>query len=436
MDRKLINPSIVTGIADAIREKGGTTDKLKVSDLPEAIRNLPQGGGIGNDTDALLSAIGVEPREDTSLSNALAYAMTDSALESEWSGERVVADGASIKDGVAFVERLKGKTIMKEEELVSFAPVAIVSKGRNLWDESTNLKGQWISVGGTISSTQNAQATKKIPCEAGDAFTIQADFKSLASNNIVCIAFYDDADVLMLRVVSSNKERCVVSGVAPKDATYVRGAHYQMIPKSIQLERGDFATDYVPHTAPTALNFDLTTIVDAQGITLFPDGELKSAGSIHDEIDYAKNVAIKRVGSVDLGKQNYYGIVASSGLFATNIADILDSRSFPTTYFPNLICSDSKYIIGSQYTWQKTDYQISGNNNTNHSILVKNKDIFDPLELKASLTGVTLNYELADPIQVPIQATKAWYPAQNNGSEELITGTIVPFGGEIRYRGM
>lgn len=43
--------------------------------------------------------------------NAIASAMTDEPIDGEWLGVRPVADGASIRDGVAFVSRIKGKTV-------------------------------------------------------------------------------------------------------------------------------------------------------------------------------------------------------------------------------------------------------------------------------------------------------------------------------------
>lgn len=45
MSKYVIDSSTLTSIADAVRTKGGTTDPIKVSDIPTAITNLPSGGG-------------------------------------------------------------------------------------------------------------------------------------------------------------------------------------------------------------------------------------------------------------------------------------------------------------------------------------------------------------------------------------------------------
>lgn len=49
MSKYVINESTLTSIGDAIRAKGGTTDKILVSDLATAITNLPTGGSGGGD---------------------------------------------------------------------------------------------------------------------------------------------------------------------------------------------------------------------------------------------------------------------------------------------------------------------------------------------------------------------------------------------------
>ena len=41
----LIEDTTLTAIGDAVRTKGNTSDLIKVSELPNAIINLPSGGG-------------------------------------------------------------------------------------------------------------------------------------------------------------------------------------------------------------------------------------------------------------------------------------------------------------------------------------------------------------------------------------------------------
>ena len=453
MDRKLINPLIVTGIADAVRAKGKTTEPIKVADLPEAIMNLPEGGGVGEDTSALLDAIGVESREDTGMANGLAIALTDAPLESSWSGERTTADGAPIKDGIAFVEKLKGLTIKDGENLQSFAPNAVVSKGRNMIDQddffgavpnwTKDSEGVWSGNIAYLNQKYN-DWDKYYPLHCKGrvmvSFVCKTDL-TVATKTIYWQFFYDDGTKGSISQQTSNTyARYAQTSSANKTLVGFAisyGNNGMFYIKDLQIEMGDVATDYTPYIAPSRLDFDLTTIVDAQGNALFPDGELRSAGSVCDMVDYANGVAVsgkKVIGRVNLGMLNPYSVVASSGLFAINIPDIYDSRYLPTTYVPKLICSDSKYIISSQSVWTRNDYQISGNNNATHSILVKNKDCTNIQAMKTALQGVYLDYELATPIEGEAPLTKSFYPVQSNGSEEAITDNIVPFNGDIRYR--
>lgn len=45
MSKYVIENTTLTAIGDAIRDKAGTTELIKVSELPTAIANIPTGGG-------------------------------------------------------------------------------------------------------------------------------------------------------------------------------------------------------------------------------------------------------------------------------------------------------------------------------------------------------------------------------------------------------
>lgn len=419
MDRKLINPLIVTGIADAVRAKGKTTEPIKVADLPDAIMNLPEGGGVGEDTSALLDAIGVESREDTGMANGLAIALTDAPLESSWSGERTTADGMPIKDGVAFVERLKGLTIKDGENLQSFAPNAVVSKGRNLWDE------EWEN--GVLNADGNPSRSYY--------YIIPKNYISVLPNSTICISFpeglsariyfYDRNKAFVSRTDALNKTKWITqiaSGV------YYIKFHYNVntYNHNICINKSDSMDGtYTPYIAPSRLDFDLTTIVDAQGNQLFPDGELRSAGSVCDMVDYANNVAYKRIGGDEI---HFSTMVAESDMWRVYLTGFSEAKSYGE--LNSLFGYTTKYSYNDVKNIDKT-IAISSHG---QYLLVHDSAITDVTAMRTKLSGVMLYYELAEPIIAPIGTTKAWYPVQNNGSEEAITDTIVPMNAEIRYR--
>lgn len=110
MDRKLINPAIVQDIAAAIREKGGSEDPIIVNALGDAIRALPQ--GMGDNTTEVVEAIsGEQPKGDIAIANAIAKGATDAAREHVWQGERATDEGRELRDGVAFVSALRGRSM-------------------------------------------------------------------------------------------------------------------------------------------------------------------------------------------------------------------------------------------------------------------------------------------------------------------------------------
>lgn len=45
MSKYVIENTTLTAIGDAIRDKAGTTELIKVSELADAITNIPTGGG-------------------------------------------------------------------------------------------------------------------------------------------------------------------------------------------------------------------------------------------------------------------------------------------------------------------------------------------------------------------------------------------------------
>lgn len=382
MDRVLINPLIVTGIADAVRAKGKTTEPIKVADLPDAIMNLPEGGGVGEDTSALLDAIGVESREDTGMANGLAIALTDAPLESSWSGERSVADGAPIKDGVAFVSTLKGKTIKIAERHPRLPDTPLTTENGVSWrvvdgvvyvSAPTGATAQTNIMQETIASVGVDHKWLICGCPKGGSLSTFAvnvmgynDFGDGAIfsygvyTGLCRIRIYKGAVIPNEIAFKVNLVDLTINGLE-SISTPTEFANYlgyksindvPILPYSLTPNLQSFAPNAVVSKKDGVelgrLPFDLTTIVDAQGNQLFPEGELRSAGSVCDMVDYANNVAVKRIGDT--------------------------------------IGADGNYVA------------------------------------------------LAEPIIAPIDPTKAWYPVQSNGSEEAITDNIVPMNAEIRYR--
>lgn len=103
---------LLKSVADAIRSRKGTTDLINAQDFDSEILSIP-GGGLGDNTKEVVKAIsGVESDNDVTLANAIAKAYDDTPTEQIWSGTRTTANGATIKDGVASVHSIKGRSLV------------------------------------------------------------------------------------------------------------------------------------------------------------------------------------------------------------------------------------------------------------------------------------------------------------------------------------
>lgn len=170
---------------------------------------------------------------------------------------------------------------------------------------------------------------------------------------------------------------------------------FEQVLASIQIEKGSTVTPYSPyaethHPIPTAI----------QQL----DGYGWSAGNVYNEVDYANKLYIKRVGRVDLGTLEYLKTVHSTlGEYFYASATILNIKRIG--YFSiahNIICSryvtvgrDANKFINGSICLDGTSTQVA-------QIQIKDSTYTNASELKASLNGVYLYYELAEPITTDI----------------------------------
>lgn len=157
-----------------------------------------------------------------------------------------------------------------------------------------------------------------------------------------------------------------------------------------------FANDYYPYNAGTLVSADVTDVQVGDKVISLPNSiSLKSAGSVYDSLEfyeadgkyYQKHT--QRVGLVDLGTLTWNRLISTSGIYYALVAN--QARS--TT---NYNCS--YYTPSPKYYNQLNDMEITGNGGEGKSCWIKNTAIGSLDDLKASLQGVLLYYELATPI--------------------------------------
>lgn len=162
---------------------------------------------------------------------------------------------------------------------------------------------------------------------------------------------------------------------------------------------------------------------------------LRKAGSVYDEINETEY--IRRVGVVDLGSYDWYE--TPNGTFNTvvNIPDII-----AVELESNYTCE--KYIgVGNPSTiYAGTADNLTISTNAAGRIYIRD-DAYktgtayaDVPALKASLSGVLLHYELAEPIVKPIETPIDFnYYVEDFGTEEAILAeNSAPFNADIIYQ--
>ena len=177
----------------------------------------------------------------------------------------------------------------------------------------------------------------------------------------------------------------------------------------------------------------------------FPQG-MKSAGTAHDEIRYNKASGkwekVVRIGSVDMGSMAWSYDSANQVFTSYTIMDLMTHPAEVSERNKGLLCS--KYSPSSTYVASTMDdkswLRIP------KSVTIKDTSYTDATSFKASLQGVMLYYELAEPIVTELDAEdqnfRDYYNVADFGTEEAIPatdaeGNIIPsanFSADIIYQ--
>lgn len=170
-----------------------------------------------------------------------------------------------------------------------------------------------------------------------------------------------------------------------------------------------FPADYYPYNAGEVVRTGVTEV--AVGDTAYPIPEAIrnlpgygwSAGTARNYVDYENKKYVQSVGSVDLGTLTW--ITGSTGKVSFQTSQVTGQKltknySVP----PNIICS--KYSTESQNElWGHINVTgITANANTDGYVYVNDTSYTDATAFKQAMQGVTLHYELANPIVTDISS--------------------------------
>lgn len=157
-----------------------------------------------------------------------------------------------------------------------------------------------------------------------------------------------------------------------------------------------FANDYYPYNAGTLVSADVTDVQVGDKVISLPNSiSLKSAGSVYDSLEFYEQDGkyyqkhAQRVDVVDLGTLVWRKLSGYEDIYFALVANQAQNTT-------NYNCSH--YTSSSRPYHYLNDMEITGSGGEGKACWIKNTAIGSLDDLKASLQGVLLYYELATPI--------------------------------------
>lgn len=301
------------------------------------------------------------------------------------------------------VDKVGGKSVVRNQKIISSTTANVELEGKNLWDDSNPAFMQVLLNAGFLYNS-GVWHTNNIVYSDVNIGTIPP--QSVLSYDILANAglnsrielFSGETRFLAPKLESTGEwmhhNINIPSGMVI-DRIVVNYASRGMCKiKNIQLERGTTETAYSPHTKQSLS-------------TGFP--ELHSAGTAHDEIDLDSGAIRRNVGTVDLGSLSWsysdkYEWWESNSMIGQIVAPAGSSLA------ANAICNRFE-IVKQNDNYIKPGVSVW----TSGKISVKS----DAIKSAEDLSGVTLYFEKATPTteQVTIpEALQEWLPVEPGGT--------------------
>lgn len=310
-----------------------------------------------------------------------------------------------------------------EGALINLTPNSIRTNGFNQWDEQWEL-GTLNDNGEEVTTSANDTIRNKNYTRVLADTAYYFNIPNAANGSYMGYAYFYDTDKTYVgkKAIAGSAYSIVTT---PSNCAYMRFVlrkEYGTTYKNdicINLSHTGYRNgEYEPYTE---FNHDLSWVRK-----YFPDG-MRSAGSIYDEIRYNEAAeqweAVQRVGVVDLGSLTW-AYTSTSG-----------QERFTSYLLQNVIAKPSSATeIGNVLTgkYASTYFNAMWNNNydkticvhTGGSIAIKDLAYTDAASFKAAMSGVMLNFELAEPIITPItDVISMSYWVGDFGIEELVSST-------------
>lgn len=301
------------------------------------------------------------------------------------------------------VDKVGGKSVVRNQKIISSTTANVELEGKNLWDDSNPAFMQVLLNAGFLYNsgvwhTNNIEYSDvnigTIPPQSVLSYDILAN----AGLNSRIELFSGETRFLAPKLESTGEwmhhNINIPSGMVIDRIVVNYASRGVCKIKNIQLERGTTETAYSPHTKQSLS-------------TGFP--ELHSAGTAHDEIDLDSGAIRRNVGTVDLGSLSWsysdkYEWWESNSMIGQIVAPAGASLA------ANAICNRFE-IVKQNDNYIKPGVSVW----TSGKISVKS----DAIKSAEDLSGVTLYFEKATPTteQVTIpEALQEWLPVDAGGT--------------------
>lgn len=301
------------------------------------------------------------------------------------------------------VDKIGGKSVVEDGEIVSSTTAAVELEGKNLWDDSDPAFTQVLTNAGFVYSSGVWQIDSilaatigidKVPPNATFAYDIKSAVGCNGRMELISGTTHyrgknlDSTGQWMHHVI------LVPEGVViDKIAIDYNSRKFCKI-KNIQLERGTTETAYSPHKK--------------QSITTgFP--ELRSVKVAHDYIDMDGGEAHRNIGVIDLGTLDWEYNFDNRFMFSR----VLEKKNGPD----NLLCP--RYRLSPNEIWMQGSDEVYGGNNQNNIVYIKDLKFTEPLAFKEAMKGVALYFEKEAPTTEPVtipEALQEWLPVEAGGT--------------------
>ena len=302
--------------------------------------------------------------------------------------------------------------------LISLNPTSVVSTGFNLWDEQWE-SGRLDNNGQKVPSGSQIRSKNYIPVLPATKYF----FRCPNNTDLAWVCCYDSNKEYLGHFIYEN----YTSGGYPFETLsntnfilFDCNTTYGTVYKDdmcINLSDTTANGTYKPHIANSSTDLSWIQSItytpegSSEPVQLFPNG-LCSAGTVYDEVTPTK--AIKRVGTkiidntysphiYELYRGNYYASYAAA-LFA----DARPSQSLKTT--------SQGYESG---TVPGSVYLVGGTTQLAYFPRIQTLTTVEQYQTWIANNPLTVNYELAEPIEVPINHTIE-YAVQPGGTEQLL----------------